>query len=271
MIPAISGEECPVAILVTGHSDADRLGALARATGLEQVIAPHPRLLCRPPLVLWYSPRGLALQQTGKGVPGPVVVDFVTGKSARRRSAGGQQALARAVGVFTAGRTLSVLDATAGLGQDAFVLACLGCRVTLSERSAVIRALLRDGLDRAQQVPEVSLSAGLMSLLEAPIIDGEAGYTDQENSYDVVYLDPMFPATKRRAAPGKEMALLSRLLGPDDEADSLLEPALKLARHRVVVKRPSRAPDLAGRAPGWRLEGSSVRFDVYPLRGLRQS
>ena len=207
-----------------------------------------------------------------KGAPGPVVVDFMGGKSAYRRLRGseGSQALARAVGVFSAGRPVSVLDATAGLAQDAFVLACLGCRVTLSERSAVVRALLDDGLARARRAPDVVPPLALMSLLEAPVIGKRGISEDQEKAYDVVYLDPMFPAGRRRASPGKEMVLLNRLLGSDDDADDLLQPALKLARHRVVVKRPRKAPDLGQKKPGWRLEGTCVRFDVYPLADWSQ-
>jgi 16S rRNA (guanine1516-N2)-methyltransferase len=48
-----------------------------------------------------------------------------------------------------------VIDGTAGLGKDAFVLAGLGCKVTLVERHPVVVALLADGLARAWQDPEI--------------------------------------------------------------------------------------------------------------------
>ncbi|GHM54843.1 hypothetical protein ECZU51_35130 [Escherichia coli] len=38
-----------------------------------------------------------------------------------------------------------VVDATAGLGRDAFVLASVGCRVRMLERNPVVAALLDDG------------------------------------------------------------------------------------------------------------------------------
>ncbi|BBI63969.1 hypothetical protein HSBAA_52750 [Vreelandella sulfidaeris] len=47
--------------------------------------------------------------------------------------------------------TPSIVDATAGLGRDAFVLASLGAQVLLIERVAAIAALLEDGLKRASR------------------------------------------------------------------------------------------------------------------------
>jgi hypothetical protein len=42
-----------------------------------------------------------------------------------------------------------IIDATAGLGRDAFLLASLGATVTMIERSADMHALLLDGMARA--------------------------------------------------------------------------------------------------------------------------
>ena len=78
----------------------------------------------------------------------PLFVDFVEGASRHRRLHGGGrgQAIAKAVGLGKL-RTPAVADLTAGLGRDAFVLATLGCSVTLVERSPVVHALLCDGLN----------------------------------------------------------------------------------------------------------------------------
>jgi len=89
------------------------------------------------PLLLVVMPDRVELRQTGTGAPGPVYADFVSGRNAYRRRYGGRrELLARAIGVRH-GRSLNVIDATAGLGRDAFVLASLGCFVTLLERSPV--------------------------------------------------------------------------------------------------------------------------------------
>ena len=95
--------------------------------------------------------QGLQLVDLGPQAPGPVRVDFVEGAAAHRRLYGGGsgQMIAKAVGVQSGVRPV-VLDATAGLGRDAFVLATLGCEMTLIERQPLIAALLEDGLARAR-------------------------------------------------------------------------------------------------------------------------
>ena len=285
-----------LAILFTPDADRDYLTGLAETLGLEMIEADLPKTLREQRLVLWQSPDGLALQQTGKGAPGPVIVDFVGGAVAHRRKFGGgkSQSIVKAVGVPDAGRQLSVLDATAGLGRDAFVLATMGCKVTLVERSPVVRALLADGLMRAQNDPEVGEIASRMTLIhgqsqdvmqdllsqkslfeeQTSLPEEQTPLSEQQTSlpedqkFDVVYLDPMFPHRDKSAAVKKEMVVFQTLLGPDLDADALLEPALGLARHRVVVKRPKKAPDLAEQEPGYRLEGKSGRFDIYPLKSF---
>ncbi|MGL9773657.1 MAG: class I SAM-dependent methyltransferase [Sodalis sp. (in: enterobacteria)] len=62
-------------------------------------------------------------------------------------AAGAVKAVAKAVGIKGQGLP-DVVDATAGLGRDAFVLACLGCRVQMFERHPVMAALLKNGLRR---------------------------------------------------------------------------------------------------------------------------
>ena len=85
-----------------------------------------------------------------------VVVDFCAGATAHRRKFGGGkgQDIAKAVGV-SAAYIPTVVDATAGLGRDSFVLATLGCDVTAIERQPVVAALLQDGLGRARLDHEV--------------------------------------------------------------------------------------------------------------------
>jgi 16S rRNA (guanine1516-N2)-methyltransferase len=80
---------------------------------------------------------------------------------------------------------------------------------------------------------------------------------------DAIYLDPMFPHKKKSALVKKEMRLFQHLLGPDDDADRLLEPAIQLAQKRVVVKRPDYAPFLADKKPSMQIKSKKHRFDVY--------
>ncbi|MBV8656659.1 MAG: class I SAM-dependent methyltransferase [Burkholderiales bacterium] len=209
----------------------------------------------------------LSLHSLGKGAPGPVMVDFVGGAADWRRKHGGGrgQGVARACGL-KGGATPHVLDATAGLGRDAFVLASLGCRVDMIERSPVAAALLEDGLRRARESSEVGEIAARMTLHRgyAPaIMSAWAG-----EAPEVIYLDPMFPETRAKSALSKkEMQAFQHVVGPDEDADALLVPARHLATGRVVVKRPRHAPLLAGAQPSYSLEGDSVRFDCYAASG----
>ncbi|BCL74417.1 ribosomal RNA small subunit methyltransferase J [Jeongeupia sp. HS-3] len=191
-----------------------------------------------------------------------VCVDFVDGASAHRRKFGGGrgQPVAKAVGL-KGGANPSVLDATAGQGRDAFVLASLGCSVTLIERSPVAAALLEDGLARAAADAGTAAIAARMTLVHADSLQWLLEAAAQ--SFDVVFLDPMFPEPDKRAKSKKEMAMFQTLIGGDPDADALLAPARRIARQRVVVKRPRHAPWLAGIKPNFDYPGESTRFDAY--------
>ncbi len=218
-------------------------------------------------LELVYDGR-LALVSRDKKAPGPVFVDFIGGAVGHRRRFGGGkgQLIAKAAG-FKGGEAPTVLDATAGLGRDAFVLAGLGAEVALIERSPVVAALLDDGMSRAVADQETALIVGRMRLLFGDAAQLMAAW--QGERPDVVYLDPMFPPREKSARVKKEMQLFHQLLGHDPGADELLTPALELAGKRVVVKRPPAAPPLEGPEPTVQLKGKSQRFDVYVIKALR--
>ena len=222
------------------------------------------------PLTVFDADGVLAVQRAGS-TEKPVVVDFVGGKVGHRRKFGGGkgQDIAKAVGL-NKGVTPSVLDATGGMGRDAFVLATLGCQVTIIERSPVVAALLMDGLRRASEVPDVAMIVSQMSLIQGNAVEWMRAQSQQNSPepFDVVYLDPMFPHREKSALVKKEMRLFQDLLGDDPDADLLLTPALDTARYRVVVKRPRPAPDLDGREPTYRLSGKSCRYDIYALRAF---
>ncbi|SDI65407.1 16S rRNA (guanine1516-N2)-methyltransferase [Pseudomonas delhiensis] len=212
--------------------------------------------------------QGLQLLQLGPDSPGPVRVDFVEGAAAHRRQFGGGsgQMIAKAVGVQPGVRP-RVLDATAGLGRDAFVLATLGCEMQLIERQPLIAALLEDGLARAARDLEVAPIVARMQLLQGNAIELMGAW--QGEAPQVVYLDPMFPHRDKSALVKKEMRLFRPLVGDDQDAPALLQAALALASHRVVVKRPRKAPIIEGAKPSYSLEGKSSRYDIYPLKSLK--
>lgn len=219
-------------------------------------------------LLLQVGEAGLQLQAMGADAPGPVRVDFAEGALAHRRLYGGGagQMVARAAGLRGSLRP-SVLDATAGLGRDAFVLAALGCQVIMIERQPVIAALLADGLERARLAGgETADIVGRMRLVQADAIVTMADWN--EPIPQVVHLDPMFPHRDKSALVKKEMRVFRPLAGDDLDAPALLAAALALASHRVAVKRPRKAPAIVGQKPSAELSGQSSRYDIYGIRKL---
>jgi 16S rRNA (guanine1516-N2)-methyltransferase len=194
-----------------------------------------------------------------------LVCDFVGGPVRHRfRFGGGRgQALPKAVGM-KGGNTPSVVDATAGLGRDAFLLASLGAQVTLIERSPEIHRLLEAGMRRAQEAGgDVAEVIARMTLLYGDAKDLLSA-TSSALSPDVVLVDPMHPPRKGSARVKKEMILIRDLVGPDDDAAALMEVALDTARNRVVLKWPKGAAPMAGIRPAsHQIIGKTTRYDVF--------
>ncbi len=213
----------------------------------------------------------LALYKRDEPKLGGVYVDWVAGASAHRRKFGGGkgQSIAKAIGL-TKGVIPTVIDATAGLGRDAFVLASLGCKVQMIERHPVVAALLDDGLARAKNDPEIGTWVSeRLSLLQASSLHRLLDEQNKSTSADVIYLDPMYPHKKKSALVKKEMRVFQTLVGADEDADTLLCPALSLAAKRVVVKRPQYADFLAGSAPSMQISTKKNRFDVYVKAAMK--
>lgn len=233
---------------------------LARRLGLP--LGPPEGLHADYMLVL--TPERLELRTTGGRARGPVYVDFTAGRQRHRRLYGGgrRQLLARAVGLRP-GYQPRVVDATAGLGRDAFVLASLGCSVILVERSPVVGALLADGLRRAALDPEIGAWVRQrMSWIEGDSLDYLRGLAGRARP-EVVYLDPMYPDRKKSALVKKELRVLRDLIGAQEDAGTLLEVACATATRRVVVKRPKSAPPLSGPSPSTTVSSVNTRYDIY--------
>lgn len=204
------------------------------------------------------TPTRLELRQLGKAPPSPLFVDFLSESMCyrRARSTRNNEAIAKAVGLKH-GKVLSVIDATAGLGRDGFILASLGATVTLLERSPIIGALLEDGLARIQsQLPftPVLIKTDAIAFLKACSV---------KEAPDVIYLDPMFPPRSKSAAVKKDIRMLQLILGTDEDEALLLDAALQCARSRVVVKRPHWATLPTNRQPDSCITTPNHYFAVY--------
>ena len=162
-------------------------------------------------------------------------------------------------------RPLAV-DATAGLGEDAFLLAAAGFQVEMYENNPLIAALLADALARARLQPELSAICGRMVLHEADSVAALPGLAFRP---DVVLLDPMFPVRGKSALVKKKLQLLQMVERPCADEAALLQAALAARPRRVVIKRPLKGPWLAGVKPDWSLRGRAIRFDCLLPRPPR--
>jgi len=192
-----------------------------------------------------------------------LAVDFVGGRVGYRLRSNDARshALLKATGV-SAGRPLRVIDATAGLGRDAFLLASMGASVTLIERAPAVHALLARGLATAR-----GASAELAAIVSRmTLIHGDARALLPGLAADVVMVDPMHPERKKTALVKQEMRLLRQLVGDDPDVAELMQAALASHCKRVVLKWPLRAEPMPGlRKPSWQFAGKTVRYDVFAI------
>lgn len=221
---------------------------------------------------LYFCAEGLILISNLHNGGAPVHCDFVSGANRHRVNFGGGngQTIAKAVGVSGKFHP-QVLDLTAGWGRDAFVLASLGCDLTLLERNPIVFKLLEDGLGRAKVAAEndskLAAIIGKMRLLKMDSLD-YLETLEETSRPDIIYIDPMFPSRKKSAKVKKDMQALHSLVGVDKDSEKMISKALTKARYRVVVKRPVHAEFLANIKPNYSLEGKSTRFDIFALQKL---
>ena len=180
----------------------------------------------------------------------PLFVDFGSLVVKRRTQAGKKQGLLRAC---QPAPQVRIIDATAGWGRDAALLASFGAEVLMLERHPTMAALLADGLRRKPS----SLTLSLEPIDALPYLTAlqPADYPD------VIYIDPMHPTRQKSALVKKDMQVLQQLIGADNDALSLIARACERVKRRVVVKWPQRLPPLL--KPSRCVAGKTVRFDVY--------
>ena len=71
----------------------------------------------------------------------------------------------------------------------------------------------------------------------------------------------MYPDLNKSSQPKKEMQILRKLLGSDDNVDELLAIARVVAKKKVILKNNPRTKLIL--KPKHSLKSKSVRFDVY--------
>lgn len=240
-MPAACTSTC-TATNAVGHPDARR-GAARVASDV-------------PGLVVRFGAEGVSLEGDGM-VMRP---DFSTMLPRLKPGRLNRELLVRAAKLKHAaiGARLLAVDATAGLGEDALLLAAAGFEVLLFEQDPVIAALLADSMDRAAGIPQLTDAVSRMRLAGG---DSIAALPHLERTPDVVYLDPMFPERRKSAAVKKKFQLIHRLERPCENQEELVAAALAARPRKIVIKRPVKGPYLAGIKPSYSIAGKAVRYD----------
>jgi len=257
----------PMKNLVTVCSESQKLAATAQQFADKHKLPFTNVEQATTPFVLYYKDSKVELidQQTGTAID----VDFIGGTLAHRRKYGGGkgQAIAKAIGLNKYKLPLSVLDVTAGLAKDAFVLGCLGCSVTMLEENPIIAELVQCALRLAERDDEFkTIQQQGFTLININALTYLNGI---KNKPDIIYIDPMYPERKKSAAVKKNMQMLQKLVGhkvdKQSEEIELLDNALNTALKRVVVKRPKGSPTLTDKKPSMSIESKITRYDVYVI------
>ena len=228
----------------------DMAEAFARRIGAEISEKPGPKL------TILFHAKGVSLTGYGLSYQG----DF---ENMLHRVTNGRlqhEMLVRAAKSDKPGR--KAIDATAGMGEDAFLLAAQGYEVTLFEQNPVIAVLLKDALRRAKKHPVLKDIASRMNLVQDNSVEGMSKLLDP---VDVIYLDPMFPARQKSSLINKKLQLIQKLEPPCSEETDLFDAAISASPSKIIVKRPLKSEFLAGRKPSYTLNWKAIRYDCYTL------
>ena len=212
---------------------------------------------------LVFTPHYIALENTQDQTGAPFYIDFLSKKMQHRikKATLKNELLARAIGLRPKDLPV-IVDTTAGLGRDSMILAALGFKITLLERSPPLYLLLQDALNRAKKEKEMLPLVNRLHLIQ---VDATLWLKELTlDTYpDVIYIDPMFPERKKSSSVKKEMLILRDLLGNDTDSADLFHLALSCAKKRVVVKRPRLTKNRIENTPHFAITGKSSRFDIY--------
>ena len=157
---------------------------------------------------------------------------------------------------------LKAIDATAGMGEDALLIAANGYDVTLHEQNPVIALLLKDAIRRAKKHPVLKDIVSRMHVVEGDSVDILNARLDP---VDLIYLDPMFPGRQKSGLINKKLQLIQKMEAPCSEESALFDAAISAGPSKIVVKRPLKAPFLADRKPNYSLDGKAIRYDIYVI------
>jgi len=209
---------------------------------------------------LWYREDGLALVNEGQYMIG----DFTKMiPRLRKNNLLGEMIVKTAK--IKGNDSPYVIDATAGMGEDSLLLAAAGCKVKLFEYNPIIAALLYDTVNRSKEIAELSDAVSRMEVINGDSIEYMKMLCKENQKPDVILLDPMFPERHKSGLIKKKFQLLQKLECPCANEKELLDAAMSVRPHKIVIKRPAKGPYLADVKPSYSTDGKAIRYDCIVL------
>lgn len=167
--------------------------------------------------------------------------------------------LVKAAKIKEKNENLNAIDATAGLGEDSLLLAAAGFNVKLYEKNPIIATLLIDALDRAKSLPDLAEIINRMEVIEENSINAMKNINEK---VDIILLDPMFPERTKSGLVKKKFQILHEIETPCNNEVELINAALAVNTHKVIIKRPLKGEYLAEIKPSYSIKGKAIRYDV---------
>ena len=184
---------------------------------------------------------------------------FIDFGSADYRARGGKEYLVKA---FKNLENKTIYDLTAGWGRDSWLLAYKGFNLIMLEKNPYLYILLKQGLDLANKNPKIFNISQRMKVIFSNSLDFLKNNELELNS--AIYLDPMYPESKKTALVKKRMQILHSLLQVETENnDELLLFSLKSKAKKIIVKRPKNAEFLANLKANSSISSPNTRYDIY--------
>ena len=251
-------------------------------TSVEQhdskVIGPPFELINKPSKQHWVLQIGLELPRLIRPDGVSWIIDYRTGKARHRAEETNRanQPLARALGIAKLNESeraqWHVVDGTAGAGADGWQLAATGASVTMVEQHPVLFTMLDSAINCALSHDSTQHIAQRVVVVNNTIEhELQSLHNATHGPANAVYLDPMYPVRRSKAAVKKPMQFIQALVGHGPNPLQMLQYCLtameKPTLNRVVVKRPSDSDPLMNQSE-WsgqlvNIDAGAARFDVY--------
>jgi len=188
----------------------------------------------------------------------PLAIDEFYQHLQRRYQSSGAGLLTQAVKIKGKSHNqLRILDPTAGLGGDAFLLNLQGATITLIEQNPLLATILYYAIIKGYFSPSTQIIYG-----------DSQDYLQQLKpaTFDIIYLDPMFNHSKLAKAK-KPMQLVQQITSADNNSQIQAEQLFHSAQNKVakiVVKRENKQQQLVTTPrPDGVKYGKTVRYDIY--------